>query len=110
MPDPIEVNIHAAAFCGDFCGKCPNYLHTCAGCIPDHHQECYFVRCCQSKGIEHCGYCEDFPCQRLGTFVPDDRPECPPGYHIMNLRARLTMGTAAWLRQQRKMWADLVGN
>ena len=106
MPDS---NIHEAAFCGDFCGKCPNYRHDCQGCVPREHPECHFARCCQEKTIEHCGYCEDFPCEKLSAFVPDDRPGYPPGYHIMNLRARLTMGTGAWLIQQRKMWADASG-
>jgi hypothetical protein len=100
VTDDIKIDIHAAGFCGDFCGKCPNYPVECRGCVPEGHQDCHFVHCCLDKGIEHCGLCVEFPCQRLRTFVPDDRPESPPGYHIMNLRARLTMGTEAWLEGQ----------
>lgn len=102
MTDETEINIQEAAFCGDFCGKCPNYLQDCRGCIPQDHGDCHFVRCCQEKGIEHCGLCVEFPCQKLNEFVPDDRPGCPPGYHIMNLRARVTIGTKAWLEGQRE--------
>jgi len=100
----MRINIHQAAFCGDYCGKCRNYPRACAGCLPDLHQDCYFARCCQTKGIEHCGWCQEFPCEKLRTFVPDDRPGCPLGYHTMNLRARLTIGTEAWLEGQRKEW------
>ena len=44
---------------------------------------------------------EDF-----SEFVPNDRPECPPGYHLENLRERKTMGTEAWLALQRTKWKD----
>jgi len=106
VTDDIKIDIYAAGFCGDFCGKCPNYPNDCLGCIPQDHEDCHFVRCCLDKAIEHCGLCEQFPCQKLSTFVPDDRPRCPPGYHIMNLRARLTIGTSAWLEGQRQEWKD----
>lgn len=93
-----------AGFCGDFCGKCPNYPGECRGCVPDEHMDCFFVRCCLEKGLEHCGACEDFPCKKLGDFVPDDRPGCEPGYHLDSLRERSSLGTDAWLRRQREKW------
>jgi len=91
-------------FCGDYCGKCPNYPDECQGCIPSAHMDCHFVSCCLQKKIEHCGFCEDFPCKKLSKFVPDDRPECPPGYHIENLRIRKTIGTKDWLAKQQAKW------
>lgn len=94
-----------AGFCGDFCGKCPNLPASCEGCVPEAHGECHFVGCCLSRGLEHCGLCEDFPCRELKDFVPDDRPECPQGYHIANLRDRRRMGTARWLDEQRRKWS-----
>lgn len=106
MMEKAEVGIHEAGFCGDFCGKCPNYPQTCAGCIPELHHDCHFVRCRQEKGIDHCGLCVQFPCQKLNEFVPDDRPGCSPGYHIMNLRARVTSGTEVWLNKQRGEWKE----
>lgn len=93
-----------AGFCGDYCGKCPNFPSTCVGCVPESHADCRFVTCCLSKGIEHCGLCEDFPCRELAAFVPDDRPECPPGYHIANLRDRQKIGTVGWLEKQQRKW------
>ncbi len=92
------MNKAEAAFCGDYFGKCPNYPDECRGCIPPLHMDCYFVKCCLDKRIAHCGYCEDSPCQKLSEFVPDDRPGCPPGYHVENLRLRMRIGTEAWLR------------
>lgn len=93
-----------AAFCGDYCGKCPKYLDDCRGCISTDHSNCYFVKCCLKKGIEHCGLCMDFPCEKLREFVPDDRSECPRGYHIENLRIRKTVGTEKWLKLQKIKW------
>jgi len=93
-----------AAFCGVYCGKCPNYPDKCRGCLPQDHMDCYFVKCCLGKDIEHCGLCEEFPCKKLNDFVPDDRPECPKGYHLENLRERVAIGTMEWLEIQRKKW------
>ena len=96
-----------AGFCGDFCGKCPNFPGECSGCIPEDHTDCFFVKCCMGKDLEHCGLCEGFPCQKLKDFVPDDRPGCEPGYHIEGLRRRTAEGTVAWLAAQREKWKDL---
>ena len=96
------MNYSEAAFCGDFCGKCPNYKAKCPGCVPELHQNCHFVKCCSEKNIEHCGFCKYFPCEKLVKFVPDDRPGCPPGYHIQNLELRRDIGTRAWLESQRQ--------
>ena len=98
------MDIFEAGFCGDYCGKCPNYLNTCRGCVPDNHLDCHFVKCCLEQSIEHCGFCKDFPCEKLQQFVPDDRPECPRGYHIENLRVRKAVGTEEWLKLQRVKW------
>jgi hypothetical protein len=101
------LNTHEAGCCGDFCGKCPDYPDQCAGCIPTDHMDCYFVKCCVERSLEHCGFCGDFPCKRLRDFVPDDRPGCAPGYHIEELRRRKTVGTETWLGTQREKWKDL---
>ena len=100
MPDAL------AGCCGDYCGKCPNYPAACGGCVPEEHADCHFASCCAGRRIEHCGLCPDFPCARLVEFCPDDRPGCPPGYHLENLEARVQTGTAAWLEGQKRRWAD----
>lgn len=93
-----------AGFCGDYCGKCPNYPGRCGGCVASEHPDCHFVSCCLERGIEHCGLCEEFPCRKLREFVPDDRPGCEPGYHIKELKKRSSVGTATWLDGQRRKW------
>ena len=95
---------YLAGFCGDFCGKCPNYPKECQGCIPSLHEECSFTQCCMKQSLEHCGLCSNFPCETLVAFVPDDRPECPPGYHIRNLTERMSMGTASWIESEKRRW------
>lgn len=74
----------------------PALSRKCSGCNPLQHLDCPFVRCCLTRDIKHCGLCSDFPCWELREFVPDDRPGCPPGDHIENLRDRAARGTAAW--------------
>ena len=96
-----------ATYCGDWCGKCPNYPARCPGCIPCIHPDCYFVKCCIQKGIEHCGLCENLPCEKLSTFVPDDRKGCYAGYHIDELRSRCQLGTDRWLLLQEAKWKHL---
>lgn len=99
MADPL------AGYCGDYCGKCPNYPRECRGCIPENHMDCHFVQCCLSRRVEHCGFCSDFPCTRLVEFCPDDSPGCPPGYHLGNLKVRKKFGTEAWLEEQKRKWS-----
>ena len=101
MSDPIE---HLTCFCGDYCGKCPNYIIRCPGCLPDPTRECYFIDCCMKKNIAHCGLCDAFPCQQLRDFVPDDRPGCAKGYHIESLKRRAEIGDDKWLAEQKEIW------
>jgi len=60
--------------CGLNCGLCPQYYkHTngafrCPGCagegFSDTHPACGILTCCQSKGIEFCWDCDEYPCKR----------------------------------------------
>lgn len=102
-PGPLQKE-NLAGYCGDFCGKCPQYPQSCAGCIPSLHPECTFIQCCTAKSVNHCGECGDFPCEPLLHFVPDDRPECPPGYHIENCKKRNSMGTDSWIESEIRKW------
>ncbi|OHD10241.1 MAG: hypothetical protein A2086_00575 [Spirochaetes bacterium GWD1_27_9] len=52
----------------------------CNGCIVDspnlfsHCKVCEIRKCGKSKGIENCGYCDSFACEKLTAFmdmVPD---------------------------------------
>lgn len=95
-----------AGACGDWCGKCPNYPENCEGCGPKK-TDCYFINCLSLRFLEHCGECPEFPCQRLSSFVPDDRPGYPPGYHIESLKRRKEIPLSQRLKKQEEYWKNL---
>lgn len=91
--------------CGDWCGKCPHFGRTCTGC-PSKAGGCRFLKCLAQRNIEHCGFCEEFPCADLTGFVPDDR--LPAGFHVESLRFRTRHGEDAWLARYRREWRHLA--
>jgi len=103
MPD----DSFRAGFCGDYCGKCPNYPDKCPGCIPQNKSHCHFVKCCTARSLDHCGTCVDFPCRELAQFRPDDRQGCYPGYHVDSLADRGKMTLREWLTREEQRWAHL---
>ena len=63
-------------------GKCLPEDCICEGCMADgllstaHANTCEIRRCATERGIQHCGLCEDFACEKLEQFfefVPDMR-------------------------------------
>ncbi len=48
--------------------------------------ECDLAKCCFAKGLEHCGKCDDFPCDQLKAFSFDEA-QGDNGQRIENLRA-----------------------
>ncbi|MCL2574570.1 MAG: DUF3795 domain-containing protein [Defluviitaleaceae bacterium] len=60
--------------CGILCSQC-DYKEqmNCAGCIhiskPFWGDSCPVKDCCESKHLEHCGLCSDFPCDLLNSFA-----------------------------------------
>ena len=123
------------AACGLYCGACTHYqasfydkdrLHkeaarrgrdpqgfTCQGCRSDAlyiHAgcaQCEIRACADRRGIQHCGLCADFPCERLLAFQGDGRV-----HHrdilveLVRLRER---GAQAWLAMQAEMWRCSCG-
>ena len=53
--------------CGYYCGQCPSFLQgSCAGCVQGNSGgECYARDCAIEKSLLSCGYCPDFPCDRI---------------------------------------------
>jgi hypothetical protein len=91
-----------AAVCGKYCGGCEKYVEgTCCGCGYQLgltcRGECTLFQCCVcQRGLEHCGLCQDFPCQVfLGHAAPLDVAR---RYRALLRRAEI--GTAAWLAEQ----------
>lgn len=61
--------------CGIVCSKCSwQKEKKCSGCtrIEDPFWgSCPVKKCCEEKGQEHCGTCDQFPCAQLHAFAYD---------------------------------------
>jgi hypothetical protein len=110
-------------YCGIYCGAClctiakeaasleefsqkvnrPVEMLSCPDCKTAKYQECCFVTCCTSKGINNCSECDDMPCSELTKFATDG--------HVMhastipNLLRIREIGLSAWLQEQRKTFS-----
>jgi hypothetical protein len=67
--------------CGITCGLCPRYYtegpSRCPGCSgPDFlkvNSSCGFITCCvKNKGLEACGECNEFPCERIDKLYVEN--------------------------------------
>jgi len=67
--------------CGESCGLCVNYLGErqprCPGCTAmkgrPYWGECKIYVCLSSRKLDHCGLCDDFPCEGfIGHFDPNN--------------------------------------
>jgi len=73
----MEVNKMIKSRCGCLCDslKCKEvYKIDCEGCINIKQPfwgECPVKTCCENKKLNHCGECEDFPCELLNSFAYD---------------------------------------
>jgi len=51
------------------------YGFDCAGCAniskPPWGDSCPVKDCCEGRGHDHCGLCNDFPCDMLNEFAYD---------------------------------------
>ena len=59
--------------CGVCCDSCERKQDVnCRGCInmetPFWGGVCGVKSCCESKGLNHCGECDEFPCEMLSTM------------------------------------------
>lgn len=94
-----------AAVCGRYCATCDACQGgSCRGCAyqlgSTRRGECPIFACCvETRGLEHCGLCVDFPCQ---VFVRHARPlDIAKLYRALTRRAEI--GTAAWLVEQKDL-------
>ncbi len=61
--------------CGIVCSEC-GYREkmNCKGCVAIKNPfwgECPVKKCCEDKGLENCGQCNNFPCKLLNSFAYD---------------------------------------
>ncbi len=113
-------------YCGLYCGACdillankrnlleetakswnmkPNDL-MCHGCKTDttstYCKTCDIKKCADSRNIEFCFQCDEYPCSYLLEFKSD---ECPHHSVILkNLNFLRDYGLAKWLETQQKRW------
>lgn len=97
--------------CGHVCdsGKCLFFLGKksplCPGCIKcagnPFWGECKVYKCAAEKNIEHCGLCEEFPCQILPEQFDPSNPRGKEEaiFRIGQLAIRAKIGTKKWLEQ-----------
>lgn len=95
-------NRRFAAVCGRYCATCDAVQgETCRGCGYQlgrtRRGACPIFGCCvETRGLEHCGLCLDFPCQ---VFLSHAHPlDVAKLYRALGRRAEI--GTAAWLEEQ----------
>jgi hypothetical protein len=114
-------------FCGLYCGACdvliankndavdalaqawnlePEQLR-CCGCKSAVNAvycvDCDIKRCAESKGVEYCFECGEYPCSRLVAFRNDEH-----SHHsvvLQNLGLVQSQGIEQWLEQQRDRWS-----
>ncbi len=64
--------------CGILCSHC-GYRDqvNCAGCLhiqkPFWGEACPVKSCCEKQNLEHCGQCDEIPCQLLHSFSFDEK-------------------------------------
>jgi hypothetical protein len=84
---------------------------SCNGCYEDHlcspEDLCEFVKCVEKRRIEHCGLCDDFPCEQLiGNYqVCTGENGRLAVFRIGDLAVRARIGSSAWM--QRKLDGSL---
>jgi hypothetical protein len=123
------------AACGLFCGACYHYRasfydderlreaaaqrgrepdgFTCGGCrsealyVHAGCAQCAIRTCADEKGIQHCGLCDEFPCERLWAFRNDGRLHHEDILiELVNLRHK---GPEIWLAEQAESWNCACG-
>jgi uncharacterized protein DUF3795 len=134
--EPLQDKVMLVGVCGLYCGACYHYLASfpenahlltdenlqgrkregfvCLGCRSDQlyiHPgcaECKIRPCAQSRGILHCGLCEQYPCDQLLSLQNDGR-----SHHreiLDELRRLLDDGPDKWLKDQQLRWTCPCGS
>ena len=123
--------INYAPVCGIYCGDCDFLRIECAGCGNVNgkpfwttlmkSEVCPLHECCRNqKQLEHCGWCEDFPCktflepaceriprsllrgilQLRDPSMGDDEFEKSFDLRQKELQKRAEIGTESWLKEK----------
>jgi hypothetical protein len=126
----VRVNSDLLSACGLYCGACYHYRascpdgehllseesrggrplegYGCRGCrsellyVHPGCRECGIRACADSRGLQHCGECDELACERLLAFQTDGRK-----HHleiVENLRVLKDQGHEKWLQEQALRW------
>ncbi|MFX0068339.1 MAG: DUF3795 domain-containing protein [Promethearchaeota archaeon] len=97
--------------CGLICDACPWYQGKketkCIGCLESAGKpfwgDCEISRCASEKNVEHCGACQEFPCETLNKHFDPNNPKGPQEaiFRIGQLAIRRKIGTKKWLENRR---------
>lgn len=98
--------IELACPCGSYCGECDYHQKKCGGCHEVKGKpfwgECRFYACARKKNIEHCGFCEELPCDYfLSTYDPKEG-QSSVFNRVGQLVYRKKIGTNAWVEKKTK--------
>jgi hypothetical protein len=104
-----------AAACGLYCGDCEFLEKQCSGCTrlggKPFWTEQYgvevcpiYVCCVDQKELEHCGLCNEFPCETFTSLrdpsMTDAQFERSLEERRADLNSRRELGTEAWLERK----------
>ena len=69
--------------CGIKCDSCTGKEEAkCTGCTnmekPFWGGECGVKSCCETKQLDHCGICSDFPCEMVATMGKEQGYDSAP--------------------------------
>ena len=116
------INKRYDAYCGLYCGACEILLANelgrikekvqewnmklndvkCFGCKTEQNSiycvDCYFKKCAESKKIEFCFQCNEYPCTKLLEFKNDKFPH--HSVVLKNLNKIKELGCKYWLKNQ----------
>jgi len=79
------------AMCGDYCGNCEyREKMNCPTCRVVKGRmfwgTCDVAVCCSGKGLQHCGLCDEMPCEKLqAVFANPEHGD--NGERLANLKA-----------------------
>ena len=94
------------SYCGIYCGACGS-PGGCNGCkvMNENHwsPDCKYIKCAQSKEIDACPLCSEYPCEDIMKFETDEhvhhKTVLPNGRRIKET------GLEAWLEEQKERWS-----
>ena len=106
------------AACGIYCGACPAFLKSmkakrssevgCLGCLSSKvgkfASKCEIRSCAKSKGVESCGVCESYPCEKITDFMEAAPDKAKYGLRKKYLDGIAEEGLPRWQEDAKKRW------